>query len=427
LLFFTRHKADNPMEPNPQHVFASIKLEDYLYQLPDAAIAKYPLAQRDHSKLLVYRKGDIAHHVFHELAEQLPPDSLLFFNNTKVIPARMIFHKETGARIEIFLLQPVAPSTLISEVLSQEEACSWECMIGNLKRWSEGDILQRNLSVNGQEVRISACLEDKATGRVRFSWQGHDVRFAELVEAGGEVPLPPYLNRQTEELDKPRYQTIYSKAEGAVAAPTAGLHFTPEVIQRLEQKGIGIDYLTLHVSAGTFRPIKDSVAAHPMHREQIIIRRKNLESLLQAQGPVIAVGTTSMRTLESLFWYGVRLTQNPEAPFFITKGEAYEYAEENIPSPRQAFEAVLQKMEQEEKEEIWGETEIFIVPGYRFRVCKGLLTNFHQPESTLMLLVAAFIGEDWRKVYAEALNKEYRFLSYGDSSLLLPGLFAGKA
>lgn len=414
-------KADNSTETNRQNIFASVRLEDYLYQLPEAAIAKYPLAQRDQSKLLVYRQGSIAHRTFTEVPEQLPENSLLFFNNTKVIPARMLFSKETGARIEIFLLQPIAPSTLMSEVLAQETACSWTCMIGNLKKWTEGSSLQRSLKVKDQEVTVQALLEDKASGRVRFSWQAEDVRFADLVEAGGEVPLPPYLNRKAEEADKPRYQTIYSKAEGAVAAPTAGLHFTPELMQKLQQKSIRSEYLTLHVSAGTFRPIKESVAEHPMHREQVIVSRQNIEALRQHTGPVIAVGTTSMRTLESLFWYGVSLIQNPEASFFISKGEAYEYQEENIPTPDQSFEAVLSKMERENKQEIWGETEIFIVPGYQFRVCKGLLTNFHQPESTLILLVAAFIGHDWRKVYADALQHQYRFLSYGDSSLLLPG------
>lgn len=408
------------MEHLPYNPFASVKLENYLYQLPDEAIAKYPLAERDQSRLLVYRKGNIEHHRFKEVALQLPADSLLFFNNTKVIPARMLFQKDTGARIEIFLLHPVAPSTVISEVLSQQAACSWECMIGNLKRWPDGGTLERKLQVNGQEICIKAQLENRATGRVHFSWEANDVRFAELVEAGGEVPLPPYLNRKAEEEDKPRYQTIYSEAEGAVAAPTAGLHFTPAVMESLKEKGIESDYLTLHVSAGTFRPIKDSVAEHPMHREQIIIRRRNLEKLLQAKGPVIPVGTTSMRTLESLFWYGVKLLKNPDASFFISKDEAYRYAEEAIPAPEQALEAVLQKMKCDGTEELWGETEIFIIPSYRFRLCKGLLTNFHQPESTLILLVAAFIGADWKEVYRQALDKGYRFLSYGDSSLLLP-------
>lgn len=409
------------MGQTPNNPFASVKLEDYVYQLPDEFIAKYPLAERDQSRLLVYRQGKIEHRNFREVAGQLPADSLLFFNNTKVIPARMLFSKETGARIEIFLLHPVAPSTVISEVLSQQYECSWECMIGNLKRWPEGSTLKRKLQLNGQEVQVYAQLENRESGRVHFRWEANDVRFAELVEAAGEVPLPPYLNRQAEAADKPRYQTIYGEAEGAVAAPTAGLHFTPAVMESLRQKGIDSDYLTLHVSAGTFRPIKDSVAEHPMHREQIIVKRRNLEKLLQAKGPVIPVGTTSMRTLESLFWYGVKLLKDPEASFFISKEEAYQYSEEEIPSPDKAVEAVLQKMIRENTGELWGETEIFIVPSYRFRLCKGLLTNFHQPESTLILLVAAFIGADWKVVYQQALDRQYRFLSYGDSSLLLPG------
>lgn len=404
----------------PHNPFASVKLEDYRYQLPDEAIAKYPLAERDQSRLLVYRQGKIEHHGFKSVADQLPADSLLFFNNTKVIPARMHFRKVTGAQIEIFLLHPVAPSTVISEVLSQQSECSWECMIGNLKRWPEDSILERKLQLNGEEVTVRARLENRPAGRVHFSWEAKDVRFAELVEAGGEVPLPPYLNRKAEEADKPRYQTIYSEAEGAVAAPTAGLHFTPAVMESLRQKGIDSDYLTLHVSAGTFRPIKNSVAEHPMHREQIIIKRRNLEKLLQARGAVIPVGTTSMRTLESLFWYGVKLLQDPAASFFIGKDEAYGYAEEAVPAPQQAIAAVLQKMDREHTDELWGETEIFIIPSYRFRLCKGLLTNFHQPESTLVLLIAAFIGPAWQEVYQQALEENYRFLSYGDSSLLLP-------
>lgn len=408
------------MAKSAHSFFSSVSLEDYLYQLPEEAIAKHPLPQRDQSRLLVYQQGDIDHRIFRELPDLLPADSQLFFNNTKVIPARMQFHKESGARIEIFLLQAVAPSTIISEVLSQTQSCSWLCMIGNQKRWKEGSCLERVLIYGGKKINISACLEDKEKGLVRFHWNPAGVSFAELVEVAGEVPLPPYLNRKAEESDKPRYQTVYSKAEGAVAAPTAGLHFTPEVLQKLEAKGISMDFLTLHVSAGTFRPIKGKVEHHPMHREQIIINRQNLHHLLSVNRKVIAVGTTSMRTLESLYWYGVKLISDPAAPFFISREEAYEPEDAKLPEAKEAFEAVLRKMEREEKEEIWGETEIFIIPGYTFRVCKGIITNFHQPESTLILLIAAFVGKDWEKIYQEALEKGYRFLSYGDSSLLLP-------
>ena len=405
----------------PAHsLFPAVKLEDYLYHLPEEAIAKYPLAERDQSRLLVYQQEEITHRQFRELPDLLPEKSLLFFNNTKVIPARMLFRKETGAQIELFLLQPVEPSGIMSEALSQTSQCSWKCMIGNLKRWKENQPLSRLFNLNGQELTIHAELTDRSKGIVRFRWEAEKVSFAELVEAAGQIPLPPYLNRKAEESDRPRYQTVYSQAAGAVAAPTAGLHFTEKVLQQLEQKQIAIDYLTLHVSAGTFQPIKDTVEAHPMHREQLIIHRRNIRSLLRAEGPVIAVGTTSMRTLESLYWYGVQLLQNPTASFFITKEEAYAHAENKLPESRKAFEAVLHKMEEEKLEELWGETEIFIVPGYRFRVCKGLITNFHQPESTLILLVAAFIGPNWQQVYREALKKGYRFLSYGDSSFLYP-------
>lgn len=408
------------MVKNTNNAFSSIQMEDYIYHLPEESIAKHPLPQRDSSRLLLYQKGEIQHEKFRNIADFLPEKSCMFFNNTKVIPARILFRKATGAQIEIFLLQPSAPSTIISEVLSQTSRCSWQCMIGNQKRWKEGQELERFIPCNGQEVKIVAVLENKESGEVSFSWEAENVSFAELVEAAGEVPLPPYLNRKAEESDKPRYQTVYSKAEGAVAAPTAGLHFTPEVLQELENKGTTIDYLTLHVSAGTFRPIKDKVEDHPMHREQLIINRQNLENLIYKKGKVIAVGTTSMRTLESLYWYGVKLMNDPEASFFITKEEAYSNAEEALPDAETAFREVLKRMDDLQKDEIWGETEIFIIPSYKFRVCEGLVTNFHQPESTLILLVAAFIGSDWKRLYHEALTRNYRFLSYGDSSLLLP-------
>lgn len=407
------------MNSLPSSPFADIHLEDYRYQLPEEAIARYPLPERDQSRLLFYRNGDILHQQFREIPDLLPAGSLLFFNNTRVIPARLFFRKESGAQIELFLLQPSSPGVLISEQLSAEKESHWKCMIGNLKRWKEGTVLERTLTVEGKEVLISASLKNRSEGLVHFQWN-QDLPFASLVEAGGEIPLPPYLNRKPEENDKPRYQTVYSREAGAVAAPTAGLHFTEQILEQLTQKGIMSDYLTLHVSAGTFRPIKDSVAAHPMHREQIIVRRRNIEALLKAKGPVIAVGTTSMRTLESLYWYGVQLLQKADAPFFISKEAAYHYQEEELPDSEAALQAVLQKMEKEGKEEVWGETEIFIVPGYRFRLVKGLVTNFHQPESTLILLIASFIGPDWRSVYKEALSNGYRFLSYGDSSLLLP-------
>lgn len=407
------------MAGSTEPIFPSLKPEDYIYHLPDEAIAKHPLPRRDESKLLLYRKSQIAHHTFRELPSLLPSGSRLFFNNTKVIPARLHFHKETGAHIEIFLLQPAAPSTIISEVLAQTESCSWLCMIGNQKRWKEGSSLEKILNLNGQEVILRARLDSKEQGLVHFQWQGSQISFAELVEASGEVPLPPYLNRKPEAGDKAQYQTVYSLKEGAVAAPTAGLHFTEEVLAKLKETGISTHYLTLHVSAGTFRPIKGKIENHPMHREQVVISRQNLEDLYKDGGKFIAVGTTSMRTLESLYWYGVKLLKDPEAPFFISKEDAFRPSG-NLPTLKSAMGAVLEKMDRSKTDELWGETEIFIVPGYEFKVCQGLLTNFHQPESTLILLVAAFIGPDWRKVYQDALKNNYRFLSYGDSSLLLP-------
>jgi len=389
-----------------------IDINDFLYTLSPEQIATYPLHQRDQSKLLVYHQGKIEHDQFHAIANYLPESSLLVFNDTKVIPARLHFHKTTGATIEIFLLNPVLPSQLVLDAMQAAGSCTWKCTIGNLKRWKEHDTLVRNFG----DITLTATLQQGNEGLVAFTWN-EGLTFAHVISVAGETPLPPYLKREAEPADRERYQTIYSRYDGAVAAPTAGLHFTPEVLASIERKNITTDFVTLHVSAGTFQPIKtDDAAVHQMHNEQIIVNRKNIENLLRAK-TVTAVGTTSLRTMESLYWYGVKLLSDPEAQFAIHQQEPYE-DRGNLPDRTRALTAVLDYMQRRNITNLYGETSIYILPGYSFSVCDALITNFHQPGSTLILLVAAFIGGDWRRVYEEAIANHYRFLSYGDSSYL---------
>lgn len=395
----------------------SARLSDYHYQLPEDKIAKFPLDQRDASKLLHFENGAISHHQFVNLPDLLPENTLMVFNNTKVIPARLIFQRSTGAKVEIFLLKPLSPSPVIDEVMLATRSVSWEAMIGNLKKWKEGEILHGKLQIDNQEILLEAILEDREQRIVRLRWN-QDIPFVSIVEGAGEVPLPPYLNRRAVKEDKPRYQTVYSKKNGAVAAPTAGLHFTNEILSQLSAKGIKTDYLTLHVGAGTFQPIKEEeVTQHPMHSEQIVVSRFNLENMIHHKGNIVAIGTTSMRSLESLYWYGVKLLKDEAADFFIPKLFPYE-SDGDLPCREESFQAVLKMMEKSKKEEITGSTEIMIMSGYQFRICNGLVTNFHQPGSTLILLVAAYTGNQWREIYEAALNADYRFLSYGDSNLL---------
>ncbi len=396
-----------------------VNLAEYTYHLADEKIAKYPLTERDQSKLLYYQQGSIAHRSFKDIVDLIPANTSLFFNNTKVIPARLIFNKSTGAQIEIFLLKPQLPSSILSLVMEEKQSVAWECMVGNFKKWKDDSRLERILDLNGSTVHLWAKVLDRDKKLISFEWDNANTSFAEIVEASGKVPLPPYLNRPAEANDKPRYQTVYSQHDGAVAAPTAGLHFTPEILSDLEGKGISKSFLTLHVSAGTFQPIKaENIAEHPMHSEQLVVNNQSIADVIAAKEKIIAVGTTSMRTLESLFWFGVRLLNGNDV-FEIQKLEPYSI-EGQLPSRHQAFSAILVWMEKNQLNQIVGTTEIFIFPGYQFRVCDGLITNFHQPGSTLILLVAAFIGPNWKKVYQQALENEYRFLSYGDSSLLMP-------
>jgi S-adenosylmethionine:tRNA ribosyltransferase-isomerase len=394
-----------------------LNTSDYTYLLPPEKIASYPLPQRDTSKLLVYKEREILHSNFLSLPDFLPRNAFLFFNNTKVIPARLHFEKESGAVIEIFLLAPLEPSALLTESMGAIGECTWQCSIGNLKRWADALVLRKPI---GEGQVLEARLKDRRDGTVAFCWNSSQT-FAEIIHTAGQTPLPPYIKRMPEVDDRERYQTIYSLFDGAVAAPTAGLHFTPAVFEKLKDRNIGHDFLTLHVSAGTFQPIKsENPDEHVMHAEQVIISRTNLKNILAPGKLITAVGTTSMRTLESVYWFGVRLLENPESEFRISQHEAYTCG--NSPSKHDAIQAVARYMERNHLDHLVGETSIFIRPGYAFRVCQALITNFHQPGSTLLLLIAAFVGPDWRRIYKEALNENYRFLSYGDSSLLMPRL-----
>ncbi len=402
-----------------------IRIEQFNYDLPDERIAKYPLAQRDESKLLLWRGGEISEDKFSSIAHYLPENSLLIYNNTRVIQARILFRKPTGARIEVFCLEPEEPADYALS-LGATDHCEWKCMVGNLKKWKQVD-LTRQLELQGEKVLLTARLiESSEHGhRVRFSWDKAETSFSEILQEVGELPIPPYLHRATEENDKTTYQTVYSRIEGSVAAPTAGLHFTPAVLESLKTRNIKTDELTLHVGAGTFQPVKSElVEEHSMHTETFYVKRETLRALLQAPGPVIAVGTTSVRTLESLYYIGRQLAEaeqlffERELIFKVTQWEPYEEREREI-SLEEALKAVHQYLERVDQEGLHGETQILIKPGFQFRLIKGIITNFHQPQSTLLLLVSAFVEGDWERIYDYAMSKGFRFLSYGDSSLLL--------
>lgn len=402
-----------------------INIETYTYNLPDERIAKYPLASRDRSKLLYYNGGRIEDHSFFNLPDILPEHCMLFRNNSRVIRARLIFYKEEGARIEVFCLEPHDPSGYDTNLTTRRE-CSWYCMIGNSKKWKQ-QILRRKLPLkNGDEVTLTAERKEDAGALgtiVKFKWDKEDVTFGELLELCGILPIPPYLNRETEEQDLKTYQTVYAVEQGSVAAPTAGLHFTEEVFANIQKKEIPVYDLTLHVGAGTFKPVKaDHIGDHKMHRELVIVTRDDIKALAQSDRMVVAIGTTSVRSLESLYFLSLRVMDDPSIDSDSLRVEQWEpYSERSYtPTRIEAFGALLNYMDERDMEEIMFPTEILIAPGYTFRVVEAMVTNFHQPQSTLILLVAAFIGEDWRKVYDHALSTGYRFLSYGDSSLLIP-------
>lgn len=419
-----------------------IKISDYNYSLPDERIAKFPIAQRDHSKLLVYKHGEVSDDVFYHLPDYLPKGALMIFNNTKVIQARMHFRKETGALIEVFLMEPAAPTDY--ELMFQTAGhCSWLCMVGNLKKWKEGS-LKRDFEIKGHSLTLSATMrrgEAGADGKaaslavgggtnywIDFDWDNENISFAEILEAVGELPIPPYLNRETQESDKTTYQTVYSKIKGSVAAPTAGLHFTDAVLADLDAHGIDREEVTLHVGAGTFKPVKSlEIEGHQMHTEYIVVHRRSLEKLLRHDCQVIAVGTTSVRTIESLYYMGVHLLKHPEAneeDLHVNQWDPYDDGRDgglvDDITPMQAIQTIVDYLDKNGLEALHSSTQIIIAPGYTYKIVQMLVTNFHQPQSTLLLLVSAFLHGDWHQVYDYALSHDFRFLSYGDSSLLIP-------
>lgn len=389
-----------------------IYIADFNYPLPDERIAKYPLPERDHSKLLVYRDGKVSEDRFYNVGDYIAPHSLLVYNNTRVIQARLEFHKPTGARIEVFCLEPLEPHDYQLS-LGSTTGCTWKCMVGNAKKWKEENLSLTLSSREGTELQLRAYLAGHTgnTYAVRFEWDGEGVSFAEILDAVGELPIPPYLNRKTEKSDLKTYQTVYSRIKGSVAAPTAGLHFTDAVLDNLRSRGIETDEVTLHVGAGTFLPVKTADAnEHTMHTEIIAVPKATIEHILNKLGKIVAVGTTSMRTLESLYFMGCKKAAEV--------GQFDPYTQEYTLSTREALQSLLDWMDATGQETLHGETQIMIKPGYEFHVVDQLITNFHQPQSTLLLLVSAFVGGDWRTIYDYALSHDFRFLSYGDSSIL---------
>lgn len=398
-----------------------IAIAEYDYPLPDERIAKYPLAERDTSKLLLYKSGEIIEEKFSNLPGFIPQGALMVFNNTRVIQARLRFRKETGAQIEVFCLEPERPADY-QQMFQETRECVWQCLVGNSNRWKSG-VLSQVISIAGVDVTLSVERVSSAASvnLVRFSWDG-GFSFAELLDAAGELPIPPYLNRKTEESDKNTYQTVYSKIKGSVAAPTAGLHFTPSVLAALDAAGVQRGEVTLHVGAGTFKPVKSElIADHAMHEEYIEVQRSLIERLVVAGGAAVAVGTTSVRTLESLYFLGEQVYESPDiAEDELFVGQWTPYNKSHALPAVEALQALLRWMDVKGVDRVHSHTQIMIAPGYEFRIVKAIVTNFHQPKSTLLLLVSAFIGGDWRRVYDYALENGFRFLSYGDSSLLIP-------
>ena len=401
---------------HPKH----LRIADFRYQLPDERIAKFPLQERDASKLLVYQEGKIEEDVYQNIAAHIPSASLLVFNQTKVIHARLLFQKPTGGIIEVFCLEPHEQYADVSTAMLQRGKVWWKCMIGGASKWKNGQIL--TLELEETNLKLSASIVNREPGSftLEFLWN-QELSFAEVLHLVGKVPLPPYLNRKAEEKDDERYQTIYAKLDGSVAAPTAGLHFTNDVIQSLQEKNIATDFVTLHVGAGTFKPVKtETMNDHDMHAERLEVSQENIKQLLQhLDSNIIAVGTTSLRTLESLYLIGCKLAQGIIPNFSKIAVEQWDpYELQNMVSTKESLETILQFMETNSMMRVVTRTQIIIAPGYNFKIANALVTNFHQPESTLLLLVAALIGDDWRSVYEYAMQNNFRFLSYGDGSLL---------
>jgi S-adenosylmethionine:tRNA ribosyltransferase-isomerase len=401
-----------------------LHIEDYDYPLTSDKIAQYPLKKRDDSKLLIFN-GEIQETIFKNAALFLPENSMLVFNDTKVVQARLIFSKSTGARIEIFCLEPVEPTREIQDAFLQGSGVVWKCLIGNRKKWKSG-VLKMPFYINGEEQTLTAekLSDEREYSFIRLSWSPITLDFATVLEETGKIPLPPYMDRNAEEDDKIRYQTIYAKNEGSVAAPTAGLHFTDELMQKIKEKGIESKYVTLHVGAGTFKPVSETeVGKHLMHTEQILVKKALIEELQRKNHrKLIAVGTTSIRTLESLYWLGVKMILFPNLnDYQLSQWEAYELHRqaESLPAASIAMQAILDYLNRNNLSELRSETQILIGPGYQFQLVDGMFTNFHQPKSTLLLLISAYLGDQWKSIYDYALNHQFRFLSYGDSCLFL--------
>jgi S-adenosylmethionine:tRNA ribosyltransferase-isomerase len=399
--------------------FKNIKISDFSYDLPESKIARYPLAERDLSKLLVFRNGGIEESVFKNCADFIPENTQLVFNNTRVIHARMLFKKETGSKIEIFCLEPVEPNDY-QIAFQEKKQVVWKCMVGNSKKWKSG-ILTRKIEISGDKITLQAekILQNENTFHIKFTWD-QPFTFAEIIEHTGILPIPPYLNRETEESDEETYQTVYAKIDGSVAAPTAGLHFTDSVLNDLLSKKITTHEITLHVGAGTFQPVKsETIDGHTMHREVVIIQKSTILDFINHQNKKIAVGTTSVRSLESLYWLGLQMENNsfnPKNPE-VLQWEPYENQAEI--RTNQALQNIADYLNKTGLNAIQFSTQIIILPGYNFKIIDGMFTNFHQPQSTLLLLIAAFLGSSWKIVYKYALANNFRFLSYGDSNLYL--------
>ncbi|WP_085535441.1 S-adenosylmethionine:tRNA ribosyltransferase-isomerase [Massilibacteroides vaginae] len=399
-----------------------IHIAEYNYSLPDERIARFPLEKRDESKLLLYRDGEINESEFKHLPDFLPNGALIVFNNTRVIQARLLFNKSTGAKIEIFCLEPVSPHDY-ALIFQQTERCSWLCLVGNAKKWKEG-ILEKEILVDNKNVTLRAEKKESygESHLIEFSWNNPELTFAELLDAAGILPIPPYLNRETEEKDLRTYQTVYSKIKGSVAAPTAGLHFTDDVLKELDNQGFVREEVTLHVGAGTFKPVKtETIENHEMHTEFISVNRSSIEHIKENIGNIIAVGTTSVRTLESLYYIGVTLSRNPEASgeeLTVNQWMPYDDANNQL-SIDESLQHIVDYLDRHQSDKLLTATRIIIAPGYEFKLVRGIITNFHQPQSTLLLLISAFVKENWKPIYDYALDHDFRFLSYGDSSLLL--------
>jgi len=399
-----------------------LSIKDFTYSLPEERIAKYPLTERDTSKLLIYKEGNITEDIYRNIADHISSNSLLVFNDTKVVEARLLFQKSTGGIIEIFCLEPHQQYPDITTAMLQHEKVLWHCLIGGASKWKRGQILEKKIKYNSNELILNAGYVEKAGDSfvVELYWNDSTLSFAEVLHLFGAIPLPPYIKREAETSDAERYQTVYAHYEGSVAAPTAGLHFTDAVFEKLKEKNIQKDFVTLHVGAGTFKPVKTELMQdHEMHGEYFTVSKSFIQNLIDhLDKNIIGVGTTSLRTLESLYWLGAKQsTDHSRQSTAITQWEVYDYDAKRI-SVEKALENLIKRMNEKNLDTLTGKTQIMIAPGYQFKIVNGLVTNFHQPQSTLLLLVAAFVGKDWKKIYAHAMEKKFRFLSYGDGNLL---------